>query len=254
MFEHFDERARMCVVLAQEEARRLGHDEIGTVHLLLGIGRIDEGLLGVEAETLRASVVALQGSGATPTVDVIPFAADATATLKGANAQALALGHTTIEVAHVLLALMETGGGGARALREAGAIPSEVRERALTLAGSGAGPGGAAGAQAGWTAYADPDSSPDEHAAERLLALRDRAARATRTPTAEHAAGLRAGHPLTVSLGGDGPLGDLGNPNVDRQLLELLLVNDTHAARLLRERGIDEVLLRERFGSPDERG
>ena len=136
MFEHFDDGARTCVVFAQEEARRLGHDELGTVHLLLGVARVDGWLLGVEVETVRATVVALQGSGATPTVDAIPFSAEATTTLKAANAQALSLGHTTIGLAHVLLALMETGGGGARALREAGAIPSEVRERALAVAGT----------------------------------------------------------------------------------------------------------------------
>ena len=213
MFEHFDERARTCIAFAQEEARRLGHDELGTMHLLLGVVRVDDGLLGVELETVRATVVALQGSGETPTVDAIPFTAEATTTLKGANAQALSLGHTTIDVAHLLLALMDTGGGGARALREAGAIPSEVRERALATAGSAA----------------------------------------SRAPEASsHAARLREGHPLTVSLGSDGlRLGDLGNPNVDRRLLELLLVNDTHAARLLRAHGIDEARLRETLGPPE---
>ncbi len=197
MFEHFDERARMCVVLAQEEARRLGHDEIGTVHLLLGIGRIDDGLLGVDVETVRATVVALQGSGGTPTRDAIPFTAEATATLKGANAQALALGHTTIGIAHLLLALMEAGGGGARALREAGAIPGEVRERALAVAGG--------------------RSSP-------------------------------ARGPVGATIA------DIGRAQLDAHLLELILAAGGPVAHLLRAQGVDESLLGERFGPPDQRG
>jgi ATP-dependent Clp protease ATP-binding subunit ClpC len=213
MFEHFDERARRCTVLAQAEARRLGHEEIGTVHLLLGIARLDDGLLGVAVEVVRATVVALHGSGQAATVDAIAFTAEATATLKGANAQALALGHTTIDLAHVLLALLDAGGGGARALREAGAIPSEVRERALAVAGSG---------RAG--------ERPPGHADG-------------------HADALRAGDALAVTLGSDPlPIGDLGHPSVDRHLHALLLVNDTRAARLLRAHGIDEPRLERSFG------
>jgi ATP-dependent Clp protease ATP-binding subunit ClpC len=139
VFDHFDEPARTCVVLAQEELRRLGHEELGTVHLLLGVARVDHSLVGVDVEAIRAAVVALHGVG-TPASDVVPFSAEAKAALEGANHQALALGHTTIGPAHLLLALIDVGGGGARALRESGAIPSEVRERAIAAAGSGAPP------------------------------------------------------------------------------------------------------------------
>jgi ATP-dependent Clp protease ATP-binding subunit ClpA len=213
MFEHFDERARQCVVLAQEELRRLGHEELGTVHLLLGVARIDGALLGVEVEAVRAAVVALQGTG-TPSSDPVPFSAEAKAALEGANGEALALGHTVIDPAHILLALLDAGGGGARALREAGAIPGEVRERATAAAGT--------------------------------------TRRTDRQPTrgrADHARDLRDGHPVTVTLGEDAfPLGDLGNANVDARLLDLLLVNDTAAARLLRAHGIDEARLRDALG------
>jgi ATP-dependent Clp protease ATP-binding subunit ClpA len=218
MFEHFDERARRCVVLAQEELRRLGHRELGTIHLLLGVARVDGALLGVETEALRAAIVALHGIG-TPSDDPVPMSADGKAALEGANAQALRLGHTTIDPAHLLLALIEVG-GGARALREAGAIPSEVRERANAAAGTVRGPA------------RRPDDVP-----------------------APHLDDLRAGQPVAVRLGADAyPIGDLGHPQVDALLLELLLVNDTIVAQLLRDNGIDERLLRATFGPPDERG
>lgn len=209
MFEHFDEPARSCVVVAQQEARRLGHAEVGTAHLLLGLAAVAPDLLGVPPEALRATVVALQGSGPAPVTGPVPFSAEATAALGAANGQALALGQTTIDPAHVLLALLDAGGGGMRALREAGAIPSDVRERARDAAG---------------------------RPARSVLPAGD------------------GGDALSVTLGGDRfPLGDLGHPDVDRRLLELLLVNDTRAARLLRAHGIDEARLREALG-PEETG
>ncbi len=215
MFEHFDERARLCVVFAQEELCRLGHDELGSIHLLLGVARVDRELLGVEVEALRAAVVALHGIG-TPSDDPVPMSADGKAALEGANTQALRLGHTTIDPAHLLLALIEAG-GGARALREAGAIASEVRERANAAAGT----------------------------------VRATARQPADGP-ATHLDDLRAGHPVAVRLGADGyPIGDLGHPQVDAHLLTLILVNDTIVGQLLRERGIDEDLLRATFGSPE---
>jgi ATP-dependent Clp protease ATP-binding subunit ClpA len=219
MFEHFDERARLCIVYAQEELGRLGHDELGTVHLLLGIARIDEELIGVDVERVRAAVVAVQGIGA-PARDPAPVGADAKAAFERANAQALAVGHTTIDPAHLLLALLEIGGGGARALRESGATPGDVRERAKAAAGQPR------------PTMSQAPFGPGNHV---------------------HA--LRSGHPVAVRLGGDGlPLGDLGHPSLDAALLELLLVNDSVAARLLRAHGIDEQVLRETFPPFDQPG
>ena len=137
MFEHFDEHARRCVVLAQHEARRLGHEELGTVHLLLAVAAVAPALIGVDAEPLRASVVALHGSSPARSGDELPISAEAKAALEGANARALALGHTTIDPAHLVLAVLAAGGGATRALREAGAPPGAVRERATAAAGSG---------------------------------------------------------------------------------------------------------------------
>jgi hypothetical protein len=191
MFEHFDERARTCIVFAQEEASRLGHGELDTVHMLLGVARVDPALLAVDVEAVRAAVVALQGIG-TPSSEAIPISADAKAALEGANRQALTFGHTTIDPAHLLLALIEVGGDGARALRESGAIPGEVRERAGAAAGAG-------------------------------------------SPSAP------------------GPIGatiaDIGRPQLDAHVLELILGAGGAVAHLLREHGIDEATLRERFGA-----
>jgi len=218
MFDHFDERARQCIVYAQEELGRLGHDELGTAHLLLGITRVDQELIGVELEAVRAAVVAVQGVGVSSS-DPVAFSADAKAALERANRQALTVGHTTIDPAHLLLALLEVGGGGARALRESGATPGEVRERAKAAAGKAR------------PAQSNAPFGPGNHL---------------------HA--LRSGHPVTVRLGGDGlALGDLGHPSLDAALLELMLVNDTTAARLLRAHGIDELVLRETFAQRDTR-
>ena len=131
--------------------------------------------------------------------------------------------------AHLLLALLDAGGGGARAVREAGAIPSELREWARGAAGR---------PEADWTAYAPA------YPQAPLPGAPPPGARAPATPV-DHAAALRAGDPVSVALGGDPtPIGDLGRPAVDRRLLELMLVNDTPAARLLRAHGVDEARLR----------
>ena len=221
MFEHFDDRARQCIVHTRAEIGRLGHVEIGAEHLLLGIAAVDDELVGVELERLRAAVVALQGVGPGAEPGWTQFSADAKAALEGANAQALALGHTTIDPAHLLLAVLDADGAARRVLRESELTVADVRERALAAAGRPA----RAGIIRDGTA---PDDEDRRH---------------------DHASDLRAGDPVMVILGADPyPIGDLGNPSVDRYLLELMLVNDTRTARALREHGIDEAALRAALG------
>jgi ATP-dependent Clp protease ATP-binding subunit ClpA len=135
MFDHFDEAARDAVVRTQEEARRLGHAEIGAEHLLLGIARIDAELVGTEVEKLRAAVVGLDGIGDSGPGEMLQFTAEALAALEGANGQALARGHTTIDPAHLLLAVLDADGVARRVLREADLIVADVRERADAAAG-----------------------------------------------------------------------------------------------------------------------
>ncbi len=135
MFEHFDEAARRCVALTQEETRRLGHPEMGAEHLLLGIARVDEALVGAGLERLRAAVVGLRGVGDDPGGEWLAFTPEAKAALEGANEQALSRGHTTIDPAHVLLAVLDADGVARRVLRETELIVADVRERAEAAAG-----------------------------------------------------------------------------------------------------------------------
>jgi ATP-dependent Clp protease ATP-binding subunit ClpA len=219
MLEHFDARARHCVAVAQEEARRLGHDDVGTVHLLLGVARVDPTLLDLRIEPLRATVVALYGNAPARGAEAMPISAEAKAVLEGANAQALRRGHTIIGPADLLLALLVAGGGAARTLRECGEKPSAVRERASAAAESAA----------------------------RSRPVVPRGA-------GDHEQDLRGGHPVTVTLGDDGfPIGDLGHPSVDARLLGLMLARDTPGARFLRDHGIDELQVSAAL-RPDVRG
>jgi ATP-dependent Clp protease ATP-binding subunit ClpA len=215
MFEHFDPRARQCVALAQEEARRLGHDDVATVHLLLGIAQVDPPLLEQPVEALRAKVVELFGAKPARGSEAMPVSAEAKAALEGANTQALKRGHTIIGAADILLALLVAGGGAARALRECGSKPAAVRERA------------SAAAQSSAVAHPAPHGAPD------------------------HEAAMRGGHPVTVTLGTDAfPIGDLGSPAVDARLLSLMLLGDTPASRFLHEHGIDQITLRKALLPP----
>jgi hypothetical protein len=119
VFERFTERARQVVVLAQEQARALGHSQIGTEHLLLGLLAEREGLasrvlasLDVRAEAVREQVVAICGSGpesAGPRQ--IPFTPEAKKVLERALREALALGHDYIGTEHLLLGLVRDEDG-----------------------------------------------------------------------------------------------------------------------------------------------
>src|SRR5512136_706879 len=112
MFERFTERARQVVVLAQEEARALKHNYIGTEHLLLGLLREEEGVaarvldgLEVSVEEVRAAVVRIVGSGEESPQGQIPFTPRAKKVLELALREALSLGHNYIGTEHILLDL-----------------------------------------------------------------------------------------------------------------------------------------------------
>ena len=113
MFERFTERARQVVVLAQEEARTLKHNYIGTEHILLGLLREEEGLaarvlesLDITVERVRAQVVRIVGSGEEVTSGQIPFTPRAKKVLELALREALSLGHNYIGTEHILLGLV----------------------------------------------------------------------------------------------------------------------------------------------------
>ena len=157
MFERFTERARQVVVLAQEEARSLKHNYIGTEHLLLGLLREEEGVaarvldgLEVSVEEVRAAVVRIVGSGEESPQGQIPFTPRAKKVLELALREALSLGHNYIGTEHILLGLVrEDEGVAARILLDLDAEPEKIRNevmRALSGPGrrssQGAAPGG----------------------------------------------------------------------------------------------------------------
>src|SRR3978361_1979831 len=165
MFERFTERARQVVVLAQEEARTLKHNYIGTEHILLGLLREEEGLaarvlesLDITVERVRAQVVRIVGSGEEVTSGQIPFTPRAKKVLELALREALSLGHNYIGTEHILLGLVrENEGVAARILLDFDADSEKIRNEVIRMLsgpgsrqrGSGAGAQGAAGTSEG---------------------------------------------------------------------------------------------------------
>jgi ATP-dependent Clp protease ATP-binding subunit ClpC len=141
MFERFTERARQVVVLAQEEARSLKHNYIGTEHLLLGLLREDEGVaarvfekLDISVEEVRAAVVRIVGSGEEVPQGQIPFTPRAKKVLELALREALSLGHNYIGTEHILLGLIrEEEGVATRILLDLDADPEKVRAEVMHL-------------------------------------------------------------------------------------------------------------------------
>ena len=117
MFERFTDRARRVVVLAQEEARMLNHNYIGTEHILLGLIHEGEGVaakalesLGIALEGVRAQVEEIIGQGQQSPSGHIPFTPRAKKVLELSLREALQLGHNYIGTEHILLALLELDG------------------------------------------------------------------------------------------------------------------------------------------------
>jgi ATP-dependent Clp protease ATP-binding subunit ClpC len=147
MFERFTERARQVVVLAQEEARTLKHNYIGTEHILLGLLREEEGLaarvlegLEITVEEVRAQVIRIVGSGEEVTTGQIPFTPRAKKVLELALREALSLGHNYIGTEHILLGLVrENEGVAARILADFDADSEKIRNEIIRML---SGPGG----------------------------------------------------------------------------------------------------------------
>ena len=135
LFERFTERARQVVVLAQDEARALKHNYIGTEHILLGLLREEEGLaarvlesLDITVEEVRAQVARIVGQGDEVTTGQIPFTPRAKKVLELALREALSLGHNYIGTEHILLGLVrENEGVAARILLDFDADAEKIR-------------------------------------------------------------------------------------------------------------------------------
>jgi ATP-dependent Clp protease ATP-binding subunit ClpA len=141
MFERFTDRARRVVVLAQDEARLLNHDYIGTEHLLLGLIHEGKGVaaqvleaLGISLATVRQQVEDIIGTGQEPPSGHIPFTPRAKKVLELSLREALQLGHDYIGTEHILLGLLREGDGvAAQVLVSLGADLNVVRERVIEV-------------------------------------------------------------------------------------------------------------------------
>ena len=176
MFERFTERARQVVVLAQEEARTLKHNYIGTEHILLGLLREEEGLaarvlesLDITVERVRAQVVRIVGSGEEVTSGQIPFTPRAKKVLELALREALSLGHNYIGTEHILLGLVrENEGVAARILLDFDADSEKIRNEVIRML---SGPGGRrqGGAQSAGAAGAGAAAQGEGKKSSKLL-------------------------------------------------------------------------------------
>ena len=141
MFERFTDRARRVVILAQEEARLLNHNYIGTEHILLGLIHEHEGVaakalesLDISLESVRGQVEEIIGQGAKPPSGHIPFTPRAKRVLELSLREALQLGHNYIGTEHILLGLIREGEGvAAQVLVKLGADLARVREQVVHL-------------------------------------------------------------------------------------------------------------------------
>ncbi|MBY5160958.1 ATP-dependent Clp protease ATP-binding subunit [Salsipaludibacter albus] len=168
MFERFTDRARRVVVLAQEEARMLNHNYIGTEHILLGLIHEGEGVaakalesLNISLEDVREQVSEIIGKGQTSPAGHIPFTPRAKKVLELSLREALQLGHNYIGTEHILLGLIREGEGvAAQVLQKLGADLNRVRQQTIQLLSGGASEGGdKAGAGVGPSSGASKEGS-----------------------------------------------------------------------------------------------
>jgi ATP-dependent Clp protease ATP-binding subunit ClpC len=170
VFEHFTEHARQVVVLAQDEARALKHDYIGTEHLLLGLLREENGLacrvlesFDVTVEEIRAQVARLVGTGERSDDGEIPFTPRAKKVLEIGARQAERIGDEYVDTEHILLGIVEEGEGvAARILVDFDVGAEELRDEIMRLKG--------------WTGYVQPER-------ERPIVRRGQDFRVLRPPT-----------------------------------------------------------------------
>jgi ATP-dependent Clp protease ATP-binding subunit ClpC len=141
MFERFTDRARRVLVLAQEEARLLDHNFIGTEHILLGLIHEGEGVaakalasIGISLETVREKVIETVGPAGSPAAGSPEFTPRAKKVLEFSLREALQLGHNYIGTEHLLLGLVREGEGvAAQVLVGLGAELSRIRQEVIRL-------------------------------------------------------------------------------------------------------------------------
>jgi ATP-dependent Clp protease ATP-binding subunit ClpC len=173
VFERFTDRARRVVVLAQEEARLLNHNYIGTEHILLGLIHEGEGVaarglegLGIDLDSVRAKVIEIIGQGSQAPSGHIPFTPRAKKVLELSLREALQLGHNYIGTEHILLGLIREGEGvAAQVLQKLGAELHKVRQTVIQLLSGSSGeeqggPGGSPSGSSSGRGSTSAESSP----------------------------------------------------------------------------------------------
>jgi ATP-dependent Clp protease ATP-binding subunit ClpA len=196
MFERFTDRARRVVVLAQEEARLLNHDYVGTEHLLLGLAHEGQGVaaealesLGIRPEAIRSQVEQVIGQGQRAPGGHIPFTPRAKKVLELSLREAKQLGHNDIGTEHLLLGLVREGEGvAAHVLVSLGADLPRVRQQVIQLL---SGDAGGAGAAAGMRPVPMPVPEELREAGEQLADVRRQKEAAIEAQDFERAAALR---------------------------------------------------------------
>jgi len=200
MFERFTDRARRAVVLAQEEARLLNHNYIGTEHILLGLIHEGEGVaamalesLGISLEAVRAQVEEIIGQGQSAPTGHIPFTPRAKKVLELSLREATQLSHNYIGTEHILLGLIREGEGvAAQVLVKLGADLPRVRQQVIQLLSGYVG-GKAAAHKPGARTRLVRMTVPAElrQAEEQLVQVRQEKKAAIDAEDFEQAAGLR---------------------------------------------------------------
>jgi ATP-dependent Clp protease ATP-binding subunit ClpA len=141
VFERFTDRARRVIILAQEEARMLNHNYIGTEHVVLGLLHEGEGVaakalvaLGIDLDQVRKEIEEIIGKGQEAPTGHVPFTPRTKAALQLSLREALQLGHNYIGTEHILLGLIRQGDGvGAQVLMKLGAELTRVRQQVIQL-------------------------------------------------------------------------------------------------------------------------
>jgi ATP-dependent Clp protease ATP-binding subunit ClpC len=174
VFERFTDRARRVVVFAQEEARMLDHNYIGTEHILLGLLRVEDGLaakalrsVGVSLGAVRGQVEEIIGVGNASVESHLPFTPRSKKVLEISLREALQLGHNYIGTEHILLGLIREGEGVAvQVLEVLGADRNRARQTILKLVSEYRGETETPGGEAigGFTEGASPTSEPQDDA------------------------------------------------------------------------------------------
>ena len=200
MFERFTDRARRVIVLAQEEARLLNHNYIGTEHILLGLAHEGQGVaakalesLGIQLQALRSQVEQVIGQGQRAPTGHIPFTPRAKKVLELSLRESQQLGHNYIGTEHLLLGLIREGEGvAAQVLVKLGADLSRVRQQVIQLLSGYAG-GKEAAEQAGARTRLVHMTMPEDlrEAEEQLAELRRQKEAAIMSQDFEQAAALR---------------------------------------------------------------